>query len=53
MGKTKNTAACEAKNALRTIVQMSGNIGQIEKFINTKARDIIAQAPNGHKNERT
>ena len=30
--------------ALQTLVQMTGNIGEIERFLNTKARTAIAKA---------
>jgi hypothetical protein len=40
-------AAPDLLEALQTLVQMTGNVGQIEAFLNGPARAAIAKATNG------
>ena len=39
-------AAPELLAALQTLVQMTGNAGQLERFLDTTARAVIAKATN-------
>ena len=39
-------AAPELLEALQTLVQMTGNAGQLERFLDTTARAVIAKATN-------